>query len=75
MIGTVDALLTRVNEKLSLNIRERDINAGSVNRALNRINRSEVLADSDKVSCSTGSWFWLINDLRNFIRNLLIEIS
>lgn len=65
LIGVTDALLMRVNEKLGLGIDPKDVNLGSINSALNGVGKGGVLDDLNKIACSKGSWYWLINDLRN----------
>jgi hypothetical protein len=65
LIGSKDALLMTINEKLKLGIPKKDVNLDTVNQRLNFINRGSLLYDLNRVACSKGSWFWILNDLRN----------
>ncbi len=65
LMGTRDALLVRINEKLHLGISSKNVNSGTVNQALNLLNRGDLLDDLNKLACSEGSWFWNLNELRN----------
>ena len=73
LIGAVDALLMRINDKLKLQIKENKVNLGSVNWALNLTDRGDLLKDLNHLECSTGSWYWKTKELRNKLAHRKFE--
>lgn len=65
LIGSKDALLMVINEKLKLEIPKKDVNINTINQKLNSIKKGNLLDDLNCVACSKGSWFWVLNDIRN----------
>lgn len=73
LMGAVDALLMRINDKLKLKIEENKVNLGSVNWALNLTNRGHLLKNLNHLECSTGCWYWKTKELRNKLHHRKFE--
>jgi hypothetical protein len=74
MIGTVDSLLLKINDKFGLNIPSDKIEIDKVQSALLAETKSiDLLNDLDKAN-QYGNWYWTINQLRNYsLDNSLIS--
>jgi hypothetical protein len=64
IIGAKDSLLVQISEKLGLAIPLREICIDSVYDNLKTIKKEHLLVDL-KMASKKGSWFWLLNELRN----------
>jgi hypothetical protein len=73
LMGSVDALLMRVNDKLKLKIKENKVDLGSVNWALNLMNRGDLLKSLNHLECSKGSWYGKTKELRNKLAHRRFE--
>jgi hypothetical protein len=66
MIGTVDSLLFKINNKFRLNIPGDNIELDKVQSALSSETKSiDLLNDLDKAN-QYGNWYWTIKQLRNY---------
>ena len=74
MIGTVDSLLLKINDKFGLSIPSDKIEIDKVQSALLAETKSiDLLNDLDKVN-QYGNWYWTIKQLRNYsLGNSLIS--
>jgi hypothetical protein len=68
LIGSVDALLIRINDKLSLGLDENSLysNERIVNTIIDKLNtgKGQVLAELQH-AVKSKEWFWTLRDLRN----------
>ncbi len=66
MIGTVDSLMFKINNKFRLNIPGDNIELDKVQSALSSETKSiDLLNDLDKAN-QYGNWYWTIKQLRNY---------
>ena len=66
MIGTVDSLLLKINDKFALSIPSDKIEIDKVQSALLAETKSiDLLNDLDKAN-QYGNWYWTIKQLRNY---------
>jgi hypothetical protein len=66
MIGTVDSLLLKINDKFGLSIPSDKIEIDKVQSALLAETKSiDLLNDLDKAN-QYGNWYWTIKQLRNY---------
>ena len=65
LIGAIDALLFRINARLQLGIPENRIYLKNLNEELNRIPRTDLLDDLNKLNDDKQSWYSKLNGLRN----------
>jgi hypothetical protein len=74
MIGTVDSLLFKINDKFGLMIPSDKIEIDKVQSALLAETKSiDLLNDLDKAN-QYGNWYWTIKQLRNYsLGNSLIS--
>jgi hypothetical protein len=74
MIGTVESLLFKINNKLLLNIPADSIEIDKVQSALSAETKSiDLLNDLNKAN-QYGNWYWTIKQLRNYsLDNSLIS--
>jgi hypothetical protein len=74
MIGTVDSLLFKINNKFRLSIPADSIEIDKVQSALSSETKSfDLLNDLDKAN-QEGNWYWTIKQLRNYsLDNSLIS--
>jgi hypothetical protein len=74
MIGTVDSLLFKINDKFGLSIPYDRIEIDKVQSALSAETKSiDLLNDLDKAN-RYGNWYWTIKQLRNYsLGNSLIS--
>jgi hypothetical protein len=74
MIGTVDSLLFKINDKFGLNIPSDRIEIDKIQSALSAETKSiDLLNDLDKAN-QYGNWYWTIKQLRNYsLENSLIS--
>jgi hypothetical protein len=74
MIGTVDSLLFKINDKFSLRIPSDRIEIDKIQSALSAETKSiDLLTDLDKAN-QYGNWYWTIKQLRNYsLGNSLIS--
>jgi hypothetical protein len=74
MIGTVDSLLFKINDKFGLMIPSDRIEIDKIQSALSAETKSiDLLNDLDKAN-QYGSWYWMIKQLRNYsLGNSLIS--
>ncbi|MGC2427436.1 MAG: hypothetical protein WA421_10395, partial [Nitrososphaeraceae archaeon] len=74
MIGTVDSILFKINNKLLLNIPADSIEIDKVQSALSAETKSiDLLNDLNKAN-QYGNWYWTIKQLRNYsLDNSLIS--
>ena len=64
IINARDALLMLINEKLLLNLLEKDVNVESIKKEL-KIKKQNILKELNDLSSDHTSWFWILNELRN----------
>ena len=64
IINARDALLMLINEKLLLNLLEKDVNVESIKKEL-KIKKQNILKELNDLSSNHTSWFWILNELRN----------
>ena len=64
ILGARDALLMLINEKLLLNLLEKDVNVESIKKEL-KIKKQNILKELNDLSSDHTSWFWILNELRN----------
>ena len=64
IIGAKDSLPVQINEKLGLAIPHKKVDLDSVYDK-KPIKKEHLLADLKTMACQKGSWFWLLNELRN----------
>jgi hypothetical protein len=74
MIGTVDSLLFKINDKFGLMIPSDRIEIDKIQSALSAETKSiDLLNDLDRAS-QHGNWYWTIKQLRNYsLGNSLIS--
>jgi hypothetical protein len=74
MIGTVDSLLFKINDKFDLMIPSDRIEIDKIQSALSAETKSiDLLNDLDKAN-QYGNWYWTIKQLRNYsLGNSLIS--
>jgi hypothetical protein len=74
MIGTVDSLLFKINNKFRLSIPDDSIEIDKVQSALSSETKSfDLLNDLDEAN-QEGNWYWTIKQLRNYsLDNSLIS--
>jgi hypothetical protein len=74
MIGTVDSLLFKINDKFGLMIPSDRIEIDKIQSALSAETKSiDLLNDLDKAN-QHGNWYWTIKQLRNYsLGNSLIS--
>jgi hypothetical protein len=74
MIGTVDSLLFKINNKFRLSIPDDSIEIDKVQSALSSETKSfDLLNDLDEAN-QDGNWYWTIKQLRNYsLDNSLIS--
>ncbi|MFL6319833.1 MAG: hypothetical protein ACJ72Q_05125 [Nitrososphaeraceae archaeon] len=74
MIGTVDSLLFKINDKFGLMIPSDRIEIDKIQSALSAETKSiDLLNDLDKAN-QYGNWYWTIKQLRNYsLGNSLIS--
>ena len=74
MIGTVDSLLLKINNKFQLSIPDDSIEIDKVQSALSSETKSiDLLNDLNKTN-QEGNWYWTIKRLRNYsLDNSLIS--
>ncbi len=66
MIGTVDSLLFKINDKFRLNISFDKIEMDKVRSGLlSETKRIGLVVDLDKAN-QHGNWYWMIKELRNY---------
>lgn len=66
MIGTVDSLLFKINDRFRLGIPIDKVEIDKVQSGLSaQTKRIDLLADLDKAS-QYGNWYWTIKQLRNY---------
>jgi hypothetical protein len=66
MIGTVDSLLFKINDRFRLGIPIDAIEIDKVQSALSsQTKKIDLLADLDEAS-QYGNWYWMIKQLRNY---------
>ena len=65
IIGARDALLMLINEKLHLNLLEKDVGVESIKKELNRIKKQNIIKELDDLSSDKTSWYWILKELRN----------
>jgi hypothetical protein len=65
LIGAKDALLVLINDRLGLGLDIKEIDLGRITNRLNSINKGTLVANLNKLACQSGSWLWILNDLRN----------
>jgi hypothetical protein len=63
--GARDALLMLINEKLHLNLSEKNVHVKSINEKLESQNKKHILKELNDLSCDKTSWYWILNELRN----------
>jgi hypothetical protein len=67
MIGTVDSLLFKINDKFSLRIPSDRIEIDKIQSALSAETKSiDLLNDLDRAN-QYGNWYWTIKQLRNYL--------
>ena len=66
LIGAWDSLLVHINEKLDLGIPIEDVNLGSINLKLIKVDKQFLISELNNLSSKPGSWLYLLNDLRNY---------
>ena len=66
IIGAKDSLLVQINDKLGLGLPIEEAKIKNLNPKLKSLNKEYLLADLNKLSSQTGSWLWLLNELRNY---------
>jgi hypothetical protein len=83
LVGSVDALLIRINDRLDLGLKGMEVNRGEINDKLKNIrgkgglldllNEAIKRGDDKKNPPDPTGWFWTLNDLRNqgMHRNLI----
>ena len=73
IVGAKDSLLMKINEELKLGIDVREVDLDEVYTKLKWTNKEHILKELKTLSCQKGSWFWLLNELRNHSihRNML----
>jgi hypothetical protein len=74
MIGTVDSLLFKINDKFGLTVPSDRIEIDKIQSALSAETKSiDLLKDLDKAN-QYGNWYWTIRQLRNYsLGNSLIS--
>jgi hypothetical protein len=74
MIGTVDSLLFKINDKFGLTIPSDRIEIDKIQSALSAETKSiDLLNDLDRAN-QYGNWYWTIKQLRNYsLGNSLIS--
>lgn len=74
MIGTVDSLLSKINDKFGLAVPSDRIEIDKIQSALSSETKSiDLLNDLDKAN-QYGNWYWTIKQLRNYsLGNSLIS--
>jgi hypothetical protein len=74
MIGTVDSLLFKINDKFGLMIPSERIEIDKIQSALSAETKSiDLLNDLDRAN-QYGNWYWTIKQLRNYsLGNSLIS--
>ena len=69
LIGALDALLVRINDKLGLGIPLKDVKFGTVSEKLDSISRQDVLQQwaklRDPLIYPKGSWLTFLTEIRN----------
>jgi hypothetical protein len=66
MIGTVDSLLFKINDKFGLTIPSDRIEIDKIQSALSAETKSiDLLNDLDRAN-QYGNWYWTIKQLRNY---------
>lgn len=65
IFGARDALLMLINEKLHLNLSEKNVYMKSINEKLESQNKKHILKELNDLSCDKTSWYWILNELRN----------
>jgi hypothetical protein len=65
IIGAMDSLFFKINEKFELGIPFNNVKLDSVYDKLKSINKEDLLDDFKIMTCQKESWFWLLNELRN----------
>ncbi len=76
MIGTVDSLLFKINDKFGLMLPSDRIEIDKIQSALSAETKSiDLLNDLDKAN-QYGNWYWTIKQLRNYsLGNSLISLE
>ena len=74
MIGTIDSLLSRINDRFGLSIPTDRVEIDKIQSALSAETKSiDLLNDLDKAN-QYGNWYWTIKQLRNYsLENSLIS--
>ena len=69
LIGTIDSLLFRINNKLSLGISPKNVCLKNVNEKLDKIGKNDILRDLNNLLdpnlYAKGSWLSILYELRN----------
>jgi hypothetical protein len=74
LIGSVDALLVRINDKIGLGLNIKNVNSGPksltvINNELDRRGKYNLLRDLIEANknkpCEEIGWFWTLKDVRN----------
>ena len=69
LLGAMDALLVRINEKFELCIKSRDLKVKTVHEELEKKRKLDLLKEAsnllDRNQYPQGSWFYDLNELRN----------
>jgi hypothetical protein len=63
IIGASDSLLVKINDKLKLKLKNRDVKLGNIKILLNFLNEQHLLSDLDRLEKSP--WFQKLKDWRN----------
>jgi hypothetical protein len=69
LVGAVDALLVRINDKLNLGLNIKNVNSGpknlaTINNKLNRQGKGQSLQDLN-LAIKEKCWLWTLKDVRN----------
>ena len=65
IVGALDSLLFRINEKLSLGILDNEVRLDTVQRELNNIGKSDLLQEVHS-AMNGGNWLWALKRKRNY---------
>jgi hypothetical protein len=64
LVGAVDALLVRINDKLNLGLNIKNVNLATINNKLNGQGKGQSLQDLN-LAIKEKCWLWTLKDVRN----------
>jgi hypothetical protein len=77
LVGVKDALLQEINSELQLDLAQKDVNLGAINRELNqrRADAKDITKEIDDMVSVEDNPLWLINELHNHSKHRAMLIK